>query len=96
MHAMQQSASNVQPAPTTTLESVTQEIYDALLGLGGEIEMVEGRLSTLLHADMGQQANGLQAIEKSVPEAVQKLQGLRDSVHAYRQRVESLRFRLAV
>nr|WKF58804.1 hypothetical protein HUO10_003305 [Paraburkholderia busanensis] len=97
MNSVQYQAASAQPAPEITVESVTQEIYDDLLNLGSEIDMVEGRLSTLTHVEhVVEKAGTLAPIERPMPEAIQKLQGLRDSVRAHRSRLESIRLRLAV
>ena len=85
-----------QTAPDVTVESVTQAMYDALLNLGGEIDMLESRLSSLTHPEESKEPGGLSQVRNVMPEAIEKMLGLQVSIERYRDRLVALRLRLAV
>ena len=85
------------PPSHLTVESQTQEIYDAMMGLGTEIDMLESVLSTVLHASHPEEGTAVMtAVPSAMPEAVRKLNGLLAGACEQRKRLESIRLRLAL
>jgi hypothetical protein len=98
MSAQYQVATDKQPQARVTVESCTQAMYDALLNLGAEIDMLEKDLSPLTHEVREQEEaqTGIGMVASRQPEAIEKLGGLKQSIDAYKSRLESIRLRLAV
>jgi hypothetical protein len=87
------------PAPRVTIETCTQAMYDALLDLGAEIDMLEKDLSPVLHTIHGKEQEAAPAIgivRGEQPEVIEKLGGLKASIDAFRIRLESIRLRNVV
>jgi hypothetical protein len=90
---------NTAPAPRITVETCTQAMYDALLALGAEIDMLEKDLDPVLHAvhyEDQQTPPPLGVVQGQQPEAIEKLGGLKASIDSYKIRLESIRLRAVV
>lgn len=98
MNYQAQASNSQQPQARVTVESCTQAMYDALLNLGAEIDMLEKDLSPLTHEDREQKemAQDIGMVVARHPEAIEKLGGLKQSIDDYKGRLESIRLRLAV
>jgi hypothetical protein len=83
------------PAPRVTLDAEIQSLYDAIVNLSSQIDLLEAALRPVIHQSPPEEQKECR-LGVVMPPAIESLRGLRESVEAYVRRLADISSRVAL